>query len=1397
MDEKELRSRITLRPKAEFSLSAWEGQVRLTGTFQAGTTYWVQVAEGVRDSYGNRMGAASATVAMPAYTPTLGLLEKGTYLEPHGTLAVPLYCVNVPEARVVVSRLPGMPWEFEGDVLSDVALSGNSEPNEMSTHGIALPGTGHYRVEASAPDLGLQEVRYYQVTDLAITFKLGRSRSLACVTSFESARPKADVDLELYDEEGRLLYMGMTDGEGRLWLPGRPMVDRRPRYLVARTDGDWASIDLRRTEIESWRLPVRARDPEEEVELEVFLFTERPIYRPGETARAKGWWKGAKGETIRLELRDGRHDLKESVVCRLSPTGGFDASFRLGDHAPSGSYEIAAVVGARKSAHDFQVGSYRAPSFEVKVQPSRPYAFPKDKLEATVEGRAYFGAPLAGAAIHWYAWVEGAGEEARGEGVLDREGRFRIAYRLGLKPGELVINATVTDAAHQSVSSQASLRIRPAEYEVVAKAKEWLVEAGRPLEIVYAVKSAEGTPADREVAVRLVRRSWSHVQQRTAGHGWSYTWEKHDDLVAAGFADGGRWIGVPQEPGSHVVEMRVMDDAGRESLASVEVDVVGPGEGAWYPRNDLTVALVPDRERYRVGDTARVLVKNAPAGSRALVTLEREGVNESRWIEVPTGAPVIEVPIRAEHLPNIHMGIVLLRGRTGDDRGPDGEDRGRPCFRFGYATLEVDASGERLPVEVTTVRDALPGSEVTVEIATAPRAEVALAVVDQAVLALLDGQDPDPHAFFAASRPLRVEMSEARPGLAVRRALDVRGKKGRPGGDGGPDKEGRSLRKDFRGTAYWNPRVEADGQGRAVVRFKLPDNLTRWRVVAVAATPGRWGTGHATFEARKPLMIASGLPRFACLGDSFEARFVVHNRSGSAGKARVELDGAAHEVDIADGAAKPVVFPVRARSLGPWRFTVVGRLGAHEDRLEVTVPVRYPAATESKLLTGRIHKSGTVSLPSFANVESVELVLGKSPLVPLEGRLRHLLDYPHGCVEQTTSKTIPLLACRDLGIEGTDERIRAGVARLLSMQTPGGGLAYWPGERDPHPAGSVYAAHALVIARREGFEVPAPAVEGLLKYVEGMLREGVGAWQTYALYVLALAGRRHEAYLQSLERDPFLALAAIEMGKSEQARRILGRLSKAPANDLFQSEVRTRCAAAMAKGRLGEDPGVSARALAEEATRTYERAWTLLAAREISGGPEAKARYVKVFVDDRLLSVWPLEGIVRLSVPAGRLRFETDGSFWYSVLVKGQQPEGRAEDRGFWIRRSYTRAGESTPRLDFKAGDLVVVRVTAAASRSRSYVALEDPLPAGFEPVDLSFRTEARYDAHGDWFSYVERRDDRIFASLQEMSGGARELVTLARATTAGTFAAPAPRAEEMYGPDVWGRGPSSTVTIR
>jgi hypothetical protein len=217
--------------------------------------------------------------------------------------------------------------------------------------------------------------------------------------------------------------------------------------------------------------------------------------------------------------------------------------------------------------------------------------------------------------------------------------------------------------------------------------------------------------------------------------------------------------------------------------------------------------------------------------------------------------------------------------------------------------------------------------------------------------------------------------------------------------------------------------------------------------------------------------------------------------------------------------------------------------------------------------------------------------------------------------------------------------------------------------------------------------------------------------------------------------------------------------------------------------------------LLERCFRTYDKAWTLLAFRETVQSTSSAGR-VRIKVDDAVIGEFDISRIVKMQIPPGRVQLDSDGTVYSSVQVKGNRSEAKPDDKGFWIRRTYTRLGEKTPRLNFLAGDLISVKVIVWVRTDRRYVAVEDPLPAGFEPVDLRFKTEeARASTDRD-FDFIERRDDRVFASAQLLRPGINEWEYLVRATTAGEFSAPAPWAEEMYAPGVFGRGSAAHIKV-
>jgi len=1048
-----------------------------------------------------------------------------------------------------------------------------------------------------------------RVTDLAVTAKYSPHTTLVWTTSLAGGAPVPGVEVAIWQPGGKKpLWTGAADQGGLAVAPGvNELVggeeERRFIFFVRKGDDESFVLSTTRGGIGPWDFGLEGTWEGKQSSMLGMLFTDRGIYRPGEPLHVKGVFRrsGARGlETpggmkVKLTVTDSRGEELRKLERTLNEFGSLDFKLDLPPGAPLGSYSVVARPEGGGTAYgSFSVEEYRPAEFKVEVAPERKEYVRGDTLSWTSTGTYLFGAAMRGADVRWYLHQSQASYQppenegfvfadevrwwqddessatiplvARGSGKLNRSGA--MAKSVPLKPSRMAgpmayqVETTVTDVSRQSISSRASVLLHPGEFYVGARPKETFLTAGDKLEAELVAVTPKGKRlAGKKIDGTLFRRTWHSVRkQGMNGAHYFVTLPKDTEVGSCRVVSAARprpcTIPVAKS-GYYFLRLSATDPRANPISASFGLYVAGPDYVPWRRDNDDRVELVTDRKQYKVGQTARILIKSPFSGAHGLFTVERSGILTRRPFRLKGTSTYMQVPITAELQPDAYVSVVLVRGRVQGLRpakGAEDEDPGKPTFKVGYAKLSISRDDRRLRVTVKPEREEYrPGQQVNLELNTKDsrgkpvKAEVTVMVADEGVLSLIGYRTPSPMSIFYADRGLSVRTADNRLALISPKAL---GEKGRgPGGGGGGEGEAGpgGVRKSFVSTPFFDPQVHTDGNGRARVTFKLPDNLTTFRIMAVAVSAGaEFGSSQGQVRVKKPLLLLPALPRLARVGDRLEAGVVVHNHSGKDGQVQVRakvrgvrLDGpGVQTVSVPEGGSAEARFTFQAEHPGEAVLRFDAELGDHHDALELRKPVKLPVVMEAVATHGSTTGATAEGIvPSSAGIRTdvggLELAMSSSALVGLKGGVEYLLDYPYECVEQTTSRLVPLVMLRDLtaafGLEGAKPaEINALaaklVARLETLQRWNGGFAFWPSSHEAYPWASAYATWGLAKAKQNGFKVSQQVLKRAKSYLEQALKREIPkdelevGWniRAFLVYTLTELGEKPTAYLNNL-----------------------------------------------------------------------------------------------------------------------------------------------------------------------------------------------------------------------------------------------------------------------------------------
>jgi uncharacterized protein YfaS (alpha-2-macroglobulin family) len=1160
------------------------------------------------------------------------------------------------------------------------------------------------------------------------------------------------------------------------------------------------------------------------------LVTDRGVYRPGSKMAVKGFVRKVEdtslralpGTKVRLRVTDPMNSDVLDEVLTTSARGAITKDVPFAKNAHTGRFQLRLELDDGKHtllASDMvRVADFETPRFKVDVERAAGVTAEAQRLQARIVGRYLFGAPMSGAHVSWVLkksrvpvkggtladaglsfgrehdwWDEPpASDQLRpvtGEGTLGDDGALpvdAVTGPLADGPTELVLEADVNDASNRHVTGQLRTVQDPHARHAGLRLSRRFGNAGQPLRVeLGAVDGAANAVAGVPVSARLERLRWTRAAEKAESGAtverWTYVATKEAECeVSSGAKPVACELPVPRG-GNFRVVARV---DGRDD-ASTSFWAYGgwlPGERAAVPSQGKKVPLVLDKARYKAGETARLLVQSPFAKATALVTLEQGGIvrHESRRIEGPSAT--IDVPVSAANSPWLHAAVTLL---------PIGETEAD--YRVGVVRVPVGADDAKLEVHVTSAKKAYEvreEAEITVEVkkngVPVKNADVTLGVVDEGVLRMTAYHPKDPVTALRPGRGLDFRLTDSRGAMLRRR------EKAHTAGDGSSEgEESLDTRKNFVETAAWLPDLVTDGEGRAKAKVRLPDNLTELRMTAVVVDDiGGGGTSESSFVVSKPLLLEPIMPRFALRGDRFEAAAMVHNNTDAPVAAQVTLAGEKRDVTLAPRSRQRVAVPLATERSGTRKMLfALAVAGAVKDQVELPLRVDEPGIDEHPMAAGVFGARQEVHLaiPADALFEegaALSIKTGSALYPELGQRLSYLLDYPHGCVEQTTSSTIPLLAARTIlpwtGTTAMDDgelrkRIDAGVARLATMQTNSGGLAYWPGDSEPNVYGSAYAMRALLRAKELGIERP-KLIEGVTKFLIARLADDGAPDQRMSIAeVLGMAGELPASSADTLydarERLDASGLASLALALSslpkqeDRVRDVLDRLEAAfdaegaPTKPhdkrdwhYWGSGDRDRAQATIAFVKL-RSSSKTLPVLAARLSKTLERystqstAWSLMAladyvgTRSPDGGVDVSVKlegkvldtFEKLGGDNKEVRI-PLKDLAGKKVTlllAGDAH--TPSAFALEARYKRPLEGGgtrlaRRAPHGVSIHRAYSdAAGKPLDLNQVKPGQIVRVAVRIEMPKLESYrlgyLAVTDRLPAGFEGLDTDLAT--------------------------------------------------------------------------
>lgn len=1111
--------------------TAGSGNVlHIYGNYEPLTDYKLVVKQSLSDVWGDSLFDSVSLFFTTEPLPSNLVITQGTNILflTGSENAIPADGTNLYQVSVNIGTIPEEAYSnFFGQNRYTVLDDYYPADTQYWNHIVSVPGDDNYTINlplnksgtSLAPGLYRyqiysQELPYnpspylLAVSNVHLTMKASPQNLLVWAVDLEIMAPVQDAEIRIYNEGGEVFYKGETNQQGIYEVEFDNPVDlyNRVFYAVAGAPGEenfgitasnWASG----TEPYNFSLRSNYGLPQPQT----YIYTDRPIYRPGQTVYYRLVHRRNVDGDYRLPVEDKiivTIDLPQGedkvVTLSLSEYGTAHGEYQLSSFAQPGYYQLKTDDGMVF----FQVAEYRKPEIDLQVSFGKEETLLDDDWQGAVDAQYYFDAPAGDLPLSWtlravrshfslpgyqvgvldsnwfsypdfdyasmWGWLMDSGEaetDARGAWTIDQPIIDVDSYDFEITlPAIYKLVITAQDETGFQITSQAEMLVHPSDFYIGVKPSAWITKAEEEIQFDIKVVDWEKEPDGvRNLRAVLNRVTW----QSEVGALGQITYQRETEAISTeNFSTGRdgetRLSFIPPEPGTY--QLDIYGDGAR---TEVMLWVGGPGTTAWPMLTNQKIKLVSDQDIYLPGEDAEIFIPNPfPGGAQALITVERHKIISYQTLNITSSGETISIPLGDEESPNIYVSVTLL-GQEGD---------GTADFRQGYINLLVEPVTKMMQVEVIGKPDRLgPREDVQFTIRVSDHngdpleGEFTLAVVDKAVLALAD--------------PNSIEIGEAFYGvqpLAVRMGIPLSVHAGRsifiPGGmGGGGGAEAYFVRSQFEDTGFWSADVLTDENGEAVVTVTMPDNLTTWQAEARGVTK-ETEVGQAAVEVvtSKDLLIRPVTPRFLVAGDHLALAAVVHNNTNEDLTADVTLQGVGIQFDVPDFSTQTVDIPAGGRTRIEWWGTVenidvvdltfTANAGEYSDAVKPylgPLPVLRYTAPQTFGTSGVLEDSGQrleiVTLPKTYDPEegSLDIELSPSLAAALLTALDAMEEDQHISTIAVLSNFLPNVitfqTLQELELEypqlesRLESIIPETLAALSAAQNEDGGWGWWQG----------------------------------------------------------------------------------------------------------------------------------------------------------------------------------------------------------------------------------------------------------------------------------------------------------------------------------------------------------------